>query len=302
MQLQDRRLFWWFLGLSLWGIFTISLATWWYIFVLREIQRESVVTASSPLEFARKVTMIKYEGLALVSSLLVMVAATGTLLYRELKRARAIRRFFATFTHELKTPLASLRLQAESLAEDLSKQKTGENKYLTRLIADTERLELQLENSLLLSSLDSSKELHMEQLSIAEIISSIAREVPKIEIKSTLGVAKLSADRRAVSTVVRNIFHNAAVHGHATQISVSSKSLGTKTVITFIDNGVGHNLPKHEVRRLGSIFYRPKGGSGNGIGLYLCRSLMHKMRGALNIGDDAETGFQIELIFSEQHG
>jgi signal transduction histidine kinase len=302
MQLQDRRLFWWFLALSVWGVFTISLATWWYIFVLREIQRETVVTASSPAEFARKVTMIKYEGLALVTSLLVMVGATGTLIYRELKRARAIRRFFATFTHELKTPLASLRLQAESLAEDLAKDSRGSNKYLARLISDTERLELQLENSLLLSSLDSSNEVHLEHIELKDLISSIARELPEITILSELSSPTLFADRRALSTILRNIFHNAFVHGRATQVMVSCIESGARKDLTIRDNGSGHNLSRKELRRLGAIFYRPKGGSGNGIGLYLCRALMAKIGGDLSFIEDESPGFGIRLSFKGQDG
>lgn len=302
MQLHDRRLFWWFLGLSIWGLFTISLATWWYVFVMREIQREYLVAASPPAEFARKVTMIKYEGLALVVSLLAMVAATGTLLYRELKRARAVRRFFATFTHELKTPLASLRLQAESLAEELTGNGQSANKYLTRLIADTERLELQLENSLLLSSLDSNRHVHLEDVELQELVSNLAREVPKVEVSMLLDVETIRADRRALSTILRNLLHNTFVHGQASKVTVTSKNDGTKTTISVIDNGIGGGLSEGEIKRLGSIFYRPKGGSGNGIGLYLCKELMERMGGSVRFSINDPTGFRAQLVFPGGYG
>ena len=303
MKLGDRRLFWWFLGLSLWGLFTISLATWWYIFVLREIQRESLITASSPAEFTRKITMIKYEGLAMVGSLLTMVAATGTLLYRELARARAIRKFFLTFTHEIKTPIASIRLQAESLADELISAGETTNRYLNRLIADTERLELQLENSQLLGRLDSAKDVHFEEIQVNEIIRQASREFPELEISCNFEEGVIQADRRALLTILRNLFHNALLHGKATRLSCKLIYMGHNAKLSIVDNGLG--LPKNcgDLRKLGTLFYRPNGGGGNGIGLYLCKALMHRMHGSLKISHgETPAGFNIDLLFKGDFG
>ena len=302
MQLHDRRLFWWFLGLSVWGVFTVSLATWWYIFVLREIQLQGSGTAVSPIEFARKVTMIKFEGLALVASLLAMIGVTGTLIYRELRRSREIRRFFLTFSHELKTPLASLRLQAESLAEDLNQSGGQENRYLSRLIQDTERLELQLENSLLLSSLESDRAVHKEPLDLLSALQAAAREVSEVRIQLDLKVGSIVADRRAVNTILRNLFHNASVHGHASVVTCSSESNQDFTVLRITDNGIGVDLPPKNRKMLGNLFFRPKGGSGNGIGLYLSKILMRRMGGRMIIPAPSVNGFSVELWFRAKDG
>src|SRR5260370_37969097 len=70
---------------------------------------------------------------------------------REHQRHAQVEEFFAAFTHDAKTALASLRLQAESLREDFAGAEPSP--LLDRLLSDTLRLQLQLENSLFLVNL-----------------------------------------------------------------------------------------------------------------------------------------------------
>lgn len=90
--------------------------------------------------------MLLLEGSTLVISLVGGALAFYLLGLRLRRQSEAIQQFLLTFTHELKTPIASLRLQAEELGERLKDSK--EKHLLERLISDTSRLTLQLDNSL----------------------------------------------------------------------------------------------------------------------------------------------------------
>ena len=100
-------------------------------------------------------------------------------------RSEQIKVFFAAFTHDLKTSLASLRLQAESLQEDL---KDSEHRRLTqRLVKDTVRLELQLENSLYIAG-PKVKPIHLEQLLLKDVLESISHHWPDMAIELKQGL------------------------------------------------------------------------------------------------------------------
>ena len=90
--------------------------------------------------------MLVWEGVMLVGMLMAGGVALLVAIRPEQRRRRDLRAFFMAFTHDLKTSLASLRLQAESLREDLPE--AAGNPNLQRLLKDSVRLQLQLENAL----------------------------------------------------------------------------------------------------------------------------------------------------------
>ena len=123
--------------------------------------------------------MFLWEG---VSWEILLIAGGVTLIYlinRERRRRLEVREFFASFSHDLKTSIASLRLQAEALSEDLNGQ---ESPLLPRLIADTVRLQLQLENSLYFSAQDSMA-LFFENVDLGKLTESLRLQWPSIQLE-----------------------------------------------------------------------------------------------------------------------
>src|SRR5258707_1129328 len=101
--------------ISTWILLTISMASWWLIYGLRQIEKNAGLAGG---EVVRGERMLYSEGGFLI---LLLLGGGLSLLYysvREFRRNKEVKEFFATLTHELKTPLASLRLQVESLQED----------------------------------------------------------------------------------------------------------------------------------------------------------------------------------------
>lgn len=253
-----------------WLTFTIALAGWWFIFGL------------SQAEGANVQRMLVGEGVTLIASLLLGGAALLYGIRREQVRHNAVEEFFAAFTHDLRTSLASMRLQVESLDEDL--QERGEsNPLLQRLLSDSVRLQLQLDNSLFYANRKRGR-LFIEQVSLRQTVDAIAREFAGLRV-SMRGDMTVLADARALEVVLRNLFQNALVHGGASAVDVRVDQAGAARVaVTIEDNGSG---PESDVRELGRLFFRPTKRSGTGVGLYISRRLAQRMDGLLTLSRGA---------------
>ena len=98
----------------LWLVLTLSMAVWWMILILRLISN-----ISTEGEVIRFQNMVVWEGLSWMALLLFGGISLLFYVIREQKQAQKFKAFVASFTHDLKTSLTSLKLQAESLKEDL---------------------------------------------------------------------------------------------------------------------------------------------------------------------------------------
>lgn len=252
---------------TVWFFFVVSLVGWWWIYFM------NTMVAGNP-EMSRTHRMFLWEGSILLAALVIGGLALIFLSYRDEKRHEQLRTFFATFSHDIKTSITRLRLQAEVLEEDNASQQSP---VLQRLIKDIARLDLQLENSLLLSTSD-AQNLLIEKMLLSKLIESMRLQWSELDFRLQQD-AEIVADKRAMVSVLRNIIHNAVLHGQATVIEFSPKTRGSEQLeITVQDNGKGFT---GDVTLLGAEVLPSKNERGNGIGLYLCRRLLKKMGGDL---------------------
>ncbi len=281
---------------GVWLVFTLALASWWMVFGLNQLHDMRAMAtgdkSSSEEEFARQHRMLLSEGLALIVLLLGGGVAILYGIRVEKKRARQIEEFFASFTHDLKTSLASLRVQTESLKDDLGESpEASSQKLLDRIMADAGRLETQLENALYLADSERGP-LLVETVELQSLVSGLAHHWPHMKIEFVGDGGRVLGDRRAMESVVRNIAQNASRHGGASELKILSKTDGDQIEIRFSDNGRGF---QGDLRRLGRMFDRQHGSSGSGIGLYLVGRLVARMGGSVELraGDGGRPGFSV---------
>jgi signal transduction histidine kinase len=258
-----------------WLLLTFSLAAWWMVHGIRTADKLAASPVPlSPEKAARQHRMFFWEGLSLLS----FVTAGGTVLIYSLssdqRRNEEVRRFFSTFTHELKTSLTSLRLQAEILEED---PRNRENENLRRLLQDVVRLELQLENALILAQSDRSR-LILEPIQVAKTIEHLSVHWPQLKV-TVESDAEVQADQRAFECILKNLLQNAHVHGRATEVKVQARASTAGVRIELVDNGSGFS---GDLLKLGTAFVRHTTRSGSGIGIYLSRQLASRMGGRLS--------------------
>jgi len=276
-------------GTAVWIVLTVSLASWWLVLGLKQADRIDASGAPQTMELAHVRQMLGWEGGTFIA--LLLAGGTGLLLSvrREHLRRREIEAFFMAFTHDLKTSLASLQLQAESLREDLPDVRDNSN--LERLMKDALRLQLQLENSLYFAEPDGG--LYLEPVDLGAFITRVSGDWPELTVRIE-GDAHALVDSRALESVVRNLLQNAVTHGHAQTMTVTVEARAAgRVTITARDDGRG--APPEVVETLGQPFTRPTPMSGTGVGLFVSRRLVRRMRGELVFAAAPGAGFTAVL-------
>jgi signal transduction histidine kinase len=218
---------------------------------------------------------------------------------RDYRRTRAMQAFFASLTHELKTPLTSVRLQAESIADQLEAQSDAKP-LIERLMADTHRLEAQVERTLELARVEGGGRLHTQTVRLKPWLDRFLR--PWVEgssetvcFDSQIEDVSIQADTSALQTILRNVIENAIRHSGQSPVGIVARTSRTegKVVLTLENPGQKSRL---DPSRLGVLFEKGSGSQGAGVGLYLIRALMHRMGGFAHFRSTGE-GFIVELQF-----
>jgi len=277
---------------ALWVLFTVTLAAWWLVFGLRQLDLINQSNLENAVQLHRHYQMLLWEGGILIASLIGGGLALFYYARREQKRHAQVEEFFAAFTHDAKTALASLRLQAESLREDFAGDEP--NPLLDRLLSDTLRLQLQLENSLFLVNLPRGK-FFLQPIRLGDRVAALRLHWPNVEITHA-GDGVVMADARALESVLTNLVQNAVIHGHATQVDVQVRRNAGRVSVAVIDNGRGFD---GDLGRLGELFVRHARSSGSGVGLYIVRRLLTAMNGTITFRNGEAKGLVAVLELPE---
>lgn len=296
----------WFYGLTLtWIVMLLGIGSWWLFLVFK---LHSMISDKLPQlgSEGRFLNMMRWEGSAFFVFLLLLGVSLFVMYLRDLRKSQAMQAFFSSLSHELKTPLASMRLQAEVI-KDLIEDETHSHDQLSsltrRLIEDTDKLESELEKSLQLSRIEQDGNLTLTSVSLEKYLRRHQKRLEGIEVELKLGegATEVMADELALNMIFRNLIENTLRHNpDCRKVTVSSKLEGELIELTYHDHGKKFRGP---VERLGDLFYKFESSKGSGIGLYLIKSLMKKMRGSLVITNTDGLIFQLyfETAAGEAH-
>ena len=221
---------------------------------------------------------------------LVVLAGGMVVLWRTLGQESALRHqqenFLALVTHELKSPLASLKLSVDSLATR-EPDAEGRRRLVHRMESDLARWETTVSNILDTAVLEhGQRRLEREAVSLrvaaTTAVAGLEAEAhaASVEIELDVGECSVDADPQAVTAVIRNLAHNAlksaAVNGGG-HVWVRAARCGSSVTLEVSDDGIG--FPPGESQLLFEKFYRPGDEmrprfKGTGLGLYLVRRLV----------------------------
>ena len=281
MRRRKTKIFFLILGISLIAL-AVALNVGWILLNLREV----ALLVFGVIFFALIIT-----GLVLNTIFLV----------REIRRNEQHDAFLNAVTHELKTPIASIKLYLETLkTRDVSDEKRRE--FYDVMLADNNRLLNTVEQVLQASrTREKQRQLNISEISLGKMLGECVKIVQTrykmdetaIKFTQPANDIKVFGDASELQTAFTNLLDNAVKYSAETpKISVRIKNAGDKKVQIFIkDNGIGLN--SSEFKRVFKRFYRVSNLStqekkGTGLGLFIVKEIIEKHGGKISADSNGE--------------
>ncbi len=220
---------------------------------------------------------------------------------RDLESAR--RELIAAISHDLRTPLASIRVMVESIVDGVVADESTVSRYLQTIRGEVGKLAELINDLFELSQIDArALELHVELVPLEEIIAdTVSGMLPQAEQKGlTLEnstekpLPPVMADPFRIQRVLANLVQNALRHTPTDgTILIQARHLGNEVQVDVSDTGDG--LPADEATRVFERFYRAdrsrsRDSGGAGLGLTIAKGLVEAHGGRIWVQNNADRG------------
>ena len=211
------------------------------------------------------------------------------------------RRFVSDASHELKTPLAAIRLLTDSMLQTENMDPETVRDFVTDIGSEAERLSRITEDLLRLTRLDSGLLDKPETVEIAPVLEQVMRmmtllaQEKGVELTYQTGEdCRVSATRGEVHQVIYNLTDNAVKYsGEHGKVDVDLRRDGNQVVLTVSDNGPG--IPEEDLPRVFERFYRvdkarSRAAGGTGLGLSIVQDTVTRRGGTVSAANRPEGG------------
>jgi two-component system, OmpR family, phosphate regulon sensor histidine kinase PhoR len=232
---------------------------------------------------------------------------------QQTRLARQQQNFVSAVSHELKTPLTSIRMYGEMLKSGWADEQKKQT-YYEYIFDEGERLSRLIDNVLQLARLNNDgPTITAESVAVSELLDVIRSKLSsqaeragfeiKFVIEPTASAAVISIDVDALTQVFINLIDNAIKFAGETspkEIRVTARCPDTDSVILAIRD-FGPGIPPAAMKRLFELFYRPdneltRTTAGTGIGLALVKQLVTAMSGRVDVKNQSP-GAEFRLLF-----
>jgi len=216
------------------------------------------------------------------------------------------RRFTADAAHELRTPVAAIKAQAQVAQAASSKEERMH--ALDSAILGCDRATHLIEQLLTLSRLDTLEDGVTKPCPLRDIASEVIASLAPVALEKGVRLelhaddeASLRGNPELLRVLLRNLLDNSIKHtASGTTVRVGIAIEAGKVLLSVSDNGPG--LPEQELKKVSERFYRPLGtqSSGSGLGLSIVKRIAEVHNAALQIGTAGEgLGFKVTVIFMQ---
>jgi heavy metal sensor kinase len=222
-----------------------------------------------------------------------------------------MQRFTADAAHELRTPLAVIRNEAEVALR--STRTTEEySRVLENLLEETNRLSSLADQLLFLCRQDAGLQPRTEEgIAMADLLADVVSNMQLVAQERVVALAlvanepwRLTGDSRQLRRVFYNLLDNAIKYTCAGgTVSITSRSAGGERVVVIADTGIG--IPPEHLPRIFDRFYRvdpARSGEANGagLGLPICRSIVRSTGGEITVESRLGIGTTVTVRFPEE--
>ena len=262
-------------------------------------------------------TMWVMLSISAVLILLIMYAFTHTIstIYRQKKLSLIKNDFINNMTHELKTPISTISLACEALADpDMMQSQKQMKTFVGMISTENKRLGALVENVLRSAILDKGDMvLRIESLNMHDLIKEVIKNIA-IQVKKKGGT--ISTDLLAVSPVIQvdrihltnlvyNLIDNAIKYSlDNPEVTITSEDRDGGVLLTFKDNGIG--ISRENQKKIFDRLYRVPTGNvhdvkGFGLGLSYVQAIVERHHGEINVVSELNKGSNFIIYLPASH-
>lgn len=259
-------------------------------------------------KYQRQEWMILTESMVFVISMIIGVWMINKGYNKQIESAQERRNFLLSITHELKSPIASIKLVLETFIKRELKPKHI-NQLSNNALKETDRLNNLVNDLLLAAKVETAYTPFLEEINLTQFLQDIINRLQakysevQFEFRQPDHPVIVSADRTGLTSVAVNLLENAVKYG-STQPRISTVLREDKSNqniwLEFADNGIG--IPNKDKAKIFERFYRvgsedTRKTKGTGLGLYIVNQIILAHRGTIAVTDNRPQGtiFTISL-------
>lgn len=275
--------------------YTLAELMWWSVLLVR----------AQP----NRIAMILGE----LSVFVVIFSVGAYFLHKSINSERRLhqqqKNFLLSVTHELKSPLASIKLYLQTIQKrDLNREQ--QINFIGKCLVDIERLNDLVENMLIASRIDnSSYTFPKETFDLSELVQTIVNrlQINKCDCNQQIISAKvepcidIEGDKFALSSMINNLIENAIKYSKPCEVvEVKLQRKEQSIHLMVADHGIG--ISDAEKPRIFDKFYRvgnedTRNTKGTGLGLFIVKHVLDKHEATIKVRDNKPSGSIFEVVF-----
>ena len=210
------------------------------------------------------------------------------------------KRFTADVSHELKTPLSSIKGVSELLERDKNMNLEDREEFIGIIRKEASRMETILSDLLVISKMDRiDYELKLSKTDISSVIKDSVKLLERMAISKNIDISVdvesliMNFDKVKLEHVFINLIKNAINYTDQGDIIVTGKIMNNYYEIVFTDTGIG--IPEEEMENIFKRFYRIDGArsrdsGGSGLGLSIVKNVVKKHGGEIEVISEINKG------------
>jgi signal transduction histidine kinase len=246
-----------------------------------------------------------------IGSMLLVAALVSRAIFKQAQLSKLKNDFIATVTHELKTPLSSMRVLVDTLLEGRCENQQQETEYLQLVAKENSRLSRLIDNFLTFSRMERNKQaFDIVNTRPADIANAAAEAVQtkfnngdcKLDVTIDEELPSVLADTDAMVTVLVNLLDNAYKYsGDNKQIELKVFAENDNICFSVKDNGIG--MRSRQVKRIFDRFYQADTSlsrrvEGAGLGLSIVKFILEAHKAKIDVQSTPNEGskFTVKLL------
>lgn len=226
-----------------------------------------------------------------------------------LKKLENLRReFVANVSHELKTPITSIKGFAETLIDGAKEDEHLLDEFLNIILKESNRIESLVEDLLDLSHIEQQTEIRTERVDLSEVtqttVDTLYAYAQRKDITIDANIQDdvyIDAEASKIAQVVTNLVSNAINYSpNESTVFVRVSSQGDKKILEVEDHGIG--IAPEDQKHVFERFYRvdkarSRDSGGTGLGLSITKHIVEAYQGRIQIESELDVGTTFRIIF-----